>query len=176
MSLLDLEHVRSALEAEKKQWYVEGTKTWEQALIENNERRDSDWYGTALVIADRISKIMREHHFFKEEDHTTHFLNDHHYDPVAHWRSVQVLTDMQKSFRHSRASIVLPVILAVIVLFVYFVLLSPPFTTWETRLLFFTGLAVIAGVAVLVGLFTGIIGGIVGLFVTGWLLIFSVIS
>lgn len=87
-----------------------------------------------------------------------------------------MLTDMQKSFRHSRASIVLPVILAVIVLFVYFVLLSPPFTTWETRLLFFTGLAVIAGVAVLVGLFTGIIGGIVGLFVTGWLLIFSVIS
>lgn len=39
MSLLDLEHVRSALEAEKKQWYVEGTKTWEQALIENNERK-----------------------------------------------------------------------------------------------------------------------------------------
>ncbi|MGM9948248.1 hypothetical protein [Floccifex sp.] len=155
-----------AMEQEQNKNYRRSQYLWESALIEIVEQKESDWAGFSLVVLTHIYEMMTNHFNFKAENSVDHLKHKHKYKPAGHWEDVINLDNKIKSLHSSTFSMILRLIVAIVLILLFFVFVSYPFSSLEIDFMVGVGLILCFGVAIVVGLSTNIIVGFISIFIT----------
>lgn len=159
---MDLTYISDALTAEDEYDWKKSQYKWEMALIETVKAKKEDWYGSSLVILCHIYGMMEDFFEFKKSDSRI----AHNYKPVGHWKDVELNEDRIEHMKSSKLSIIFRIVLAIILLFVFFLYISYPFGKMETNILAVSLIVSVGIIGIIVGLMTNLIAGFISLIIS----------
>ncbi|MGN1399254.1 MAG: hypothetical protein ACI4WG_04565 [Erysipelotrichaceae bacterium] len=165
-------YASQALKAEREGLWFKSNYLWEKELIETVNNQQTNWYGKSLVILSHIYDIFKRHYDFKSIDKLTHTLENKTYKPVGNWAHVEDIKNKITEMQTSTASTIAKIILAVVLLFVFFVMISYPFSDFETYFLAIFFLIIMAIIAIFCGLMINFIAGVIAFFVSNFVIEF----